>query len=190
MMLIGMGAEAKVVLEGERVIKKRISKRYRIPQLDSSLRKERTRAEAKLTSAARKLGIPTPIIYGIGDYHIEFEYLDGPLLRDCIDEELSREAGRLTAKLHMGGIVHGDLTTSNFILSRGRLFLIDFGLSSFDSTLEGFGMDVHLYIQSVRATHVREELVDAFKDGYSSEFSKAEQVFERVREIERRRRYL
>jgi len=190
MMLIGMGAEAKIILDNGRVIKHRIPKRYRIHQLDSELRKERTRAEAKLTSAARRLGIPTPIIYRIGRYEIEFEYLDGLLLRECINEELSREAGRLTAKLHKGGIVHGDLTTSNFILSRGRLFLIDFGLSSFDSTLEGFGMDVHLYIQSVRATHVREELVDSFKEGYSSEFSKAEEVFERVREIEKRGRYL
>lgn len=40
--------------------------------------------------------------------------------------------GQIIAKLHLGGIVHGDLTTSNILLRNGNhkaIVFIDFGLA-------------------------------------------------------------
>ena len=189
--VIARGAEAVVILKGDRVIKRRLKKSYRIAELDERIRRERTRAEAKLTSVALRFGVPTPIVYDVNDHDIVMEYIRGTPLKHCMDEGLSMRAGQMAARLHAGGIVHYDLTTSNMLLDhRGRLYLIDFGLAAFDSSLEGFGVDVHLYIQSVRATYAENSLVDAFLEGYESESPHFDEVIGRVREIEKRARYL
>ncbi len=54
------GAEATVDIGAERVEKRRTPKTYRHPTLDARLRKERTTLEARLTSDARRAGVPTP----------------------------------------------------------------------------------------------------------------------------------
>ena len=43
--------------------------------------------------------------------------------------ELSKDIGKLVGLLHKNGVMHGDLTTSNFILFKKTIFVIDFGLS-------------------------------------------------------------
>ena len=45
---IGRGAEAIITKDGDTVIKDRIPKKYRLPQIDEKLRKSRTRREAKV----------------------------------------------------------------------------------------------------------------------------------------------
>jgi len=60
------GAEAVVDIAGERVGKHRVPKPYRHPELDDRLRRERTAGEARLTSAARREGVPTPGGAGAG----------------------------------------------------------------------------------------------------------------------------
>jgi len=191
-MILGMGAEAIVSLQGRKVVKYRPPKRYRIKELDYMLRRERTRSEAKLMSSARRLGVPTPIIYGADECSLEMEYIDGDVLRECINEEIARLAGKVIGHLHEGGIVHGDLTTSNFLFCDGRVYLIDFGLAVSDKGVEAQGMDIHLYIQSVRATHLEERLVTTFIEGYRSVRGDkvTDEVLSRVADIERRGRYL
>jgi Kae1-associated kinase Bud32 len=76
-MYLARGAEAVVILEESRVIKERIPKNYRLKDLDERIRKERTRAEARLISEARRGGVPTPIIYDIQDFIIEMQYIEG-----------------------------------------------------------------------------------------------------------------
>ena len=56
------GAEATVSFEGDRVVKRRRPRSYRHPELDRRIRRERTRREARLTSAARRAGVPTPLV--------------------------------------------------------------------------------------------------------------------------------
>ena len=48
MKLIAKGAEAELFLDKDKIIKKRISKRYRTKELDIPLRKNRKRREAKV----------------------------------------------------------------------------------------------------------------------------------------------
>jgi TP53 regulating kinase and related kinases len=184
------GAEAVVLIEDDKAVKTRIKKDYRIRELDERLRSERTRAEAKIMSEARKLGIPTPIIYDVGRFDLVMETIHGVPLKDVIDEERSRLAGVLVGKLHGGGIIHGDLTTSNMLVKGDRIYLIDFGLAFWDEMLESRGVDVHVYYQTLISSHKEhEKLMAAFAEGYRSSFDGADDVLERVREIEYRGRY-
>jgi len=48
MKLLKQGAEAKIFLDGNSIIKERISKSYRIKDIDKKLRLYRTRSEAKI----------------------------------------------------------------------------------------------------------------------------------------------
>lgn len=184
------GAEAVVEIGENEVVKTRVKKGYRIKELDDRLRSERTRAEAKIMSEARKLGIPTPIIYDVGRFDLVMERIRGDQLKAVISEKNARKAGVLIGRLHAGGIIHGDLTTSNMIVDGEKIYLIDFGLSFWDEMLESRGVDVHVFYQTLVSSHEGHQLLmDAFAAGYRSTFKGADEVLERVREIEYRGRY-
>jgi bifunctional N6-L-threonylcarbamoyladenine synthase / protein kinase Bud32 len=187
---IASGAEAVITLSGNTIIKTRISKRYRLGEIDKTLRKERTRIEAKLLSEARRLGVPTPIIRDVSDFEIKMEYIEGIALKKVITPSLSKQMGELIGRLHTYGIIHGDLTTSNILFKDGKLYLIDFGLSYLDKTVEARGVDVHVLFQTFESTHENhEELIENFKKGYALRFAGAGEVLGRAREIEGRGRY-
>lgn len=190
MEIIASGAEAVISREGNTIIKTRINKRYRLNEIDENLRRDRTRTEARLISEARRCGVPTPIVRDVTDFEIRMEYIEGTALKNIITPELSEQTGELVGRLHSCGIVHGDLTTSNIMLKDGRLFLIDFGLAFIDKSLEARGVDVHVLFQTFESTHEEhEELIQAFKRGYSRAFPGADEVIKRVGEIESRGRY-
>ncbi len=190
-MEIGRGAEAVVTLESGTVKKQRLPKSYRQPELDMRIRQERTLREAKITSDARRCGVPTPIICDISSFELKMEHVQGKKLKEVIDPELSEKVGEMVGRLHTGGIIHGDLTTSNMILREGKICLIDFGLAFYESSLEAQGVDVHVYFQTIESTHDRpEELIEAFQAGYMRAYPQAEAVLKRVKEIKARGRYL
>jgi Kae1-associated kinase Bud32 len=190
MEIIASGAEAVIALDGNTIIKTRVNKRYRLKEIDETLRRERTRTEARLISEARRCGVSTPIIKDVTDFEIKMEYIDGDLLKNVITSALSEQAGEIVGKLHSCGLVHGDLTTSNIIFMSGKLFLIDFGLAYIDRTLEARGVDIHVLFQTFESTHEgHEELIEAFKKGYSRILPGADEVIKRVKEIESRGRY-
>ncbi|MCE8427797.1 MAG: Kae1-associated kinase Bud32 [Candidatus Methanoperedens sp.] len=190
MEVIASGAEAVITLENDTIIKTRIQKRYRVKDIDEVIRRERTRTEARLISEARRCGIPTPIIRDVTDFQIKMEYIDGIPLKKIISPLLSQMIGELIGRLHGCGIVHGDLTTSNILWRDNKLFLIDFGLAYLDKTLEARGVDIHVLFQTYESTHENyEELIRSFKIGYSRTFKDADEVIERVKQIESRGRY-
>ncbi|MCJ7443451.1 MAG: Kae1-associated kinase Bud32 [Methanotrichaceae archaeon] len=190
-MEIGRGAEAVIFLEEGTVCKFRLPKNYRLPQLDESLRQERTLREAKMIAESRRCGVPTPIIRDISRFLLKMEHIEGPRLKDIMNPMMSEEIGELVGKLHRCGIIHGDLTTSNMIFHKGRIYLIDFGLAFYDTSVEAQGVDVHVYFQTLESTHdSADELKDAFKSGYRRIYENAEVVFKRVKEIKARGRYL
>jgi Kae1-associated kinase Bud32 len=190
MEMIASGAEAVIALDGKTIIKTRVHKRYRLKEIDDALRRDRTRTEARLISEARRCGVPTPIIRDVTEFEIKMEYIDGTALKNIIDPVYSELAGELVGKLHSCGIVHGDLTTSNIMFRDGKLFLIDFGLAYIDGTLEARGVDIHVLFQTFESTHEEhEELIGHFKKGYKRTFQGADEVIQRVSEIESRGRY-
>jgi TP53 regulating kinase and related kinases len=185
------GAEAVVELLPDCAIKTRVPKGYRVKEMDERLRSERTRAEAKIMSESRRLGIPTPVVYDVRQSALVMERIDGRPMKEIITPRLSREIGVLVGRLHRGGLIHGDLTTSNMIVKGEMIYLIDFGLSFWDATIEARGVDVHVYYQTLVSSHEdHEELMAAFAEGYRSSFPEvAEDVIRRVKEIEYRGRY-
>lgn len=124
--IIARGAEAVIILEknkNKEVIKRRIKKSYRLPQIDEQIRKLRTRNEAKLMEKAGKI-IPTPKIFKADEKtkEIILEFIDGKKLSEHLDnfslkeqKEICKQIGESIGKLHDAGIIHGDLTTSNMI---------------------------------------------------------------------------
>ncbi len=188
---IGRGAEAVIILEDGIVRKWRLPKSYRKQELDERIREERTLREARITSEARRHGVPTPIIRDVSRFELKMEHVVGEKLKDIISPDLSEKVGEIVGKLHKGGIIHGDLTTSNMILGDGRIYLIDFGLALYDPSVEAQGVDVHVYFQTLESTHDRpDELIESFKKGYSRTYGGADAVIERVKEIKARGRYL
>lgn len=188
------GAEAVITISGAMAEKRRVSKRYRVPALDKRLIAERTRAEARLIAAARKAGVPTPVISDITTDGIRMEYVEGTLLTGNLSKTTVHEAGRMVGKLHTAGIIHGDLTTSNLILRAGdeRCVLIDFGLSQVTSEIEQRGVDIRVFFQTLESTAPDwvDLLKTAFIAGYTETFEGAVDVIRREHEIGQRGRYL
>ena len=189
-MYLTSGAEATVHLKDGIIVKERVPKRYRLVELDERIRKERMRAEARLMSEARRAGVPTPIIYDVNGSKIEMEYIEGQPIKNVMTPELSARVGEIVGRLHSGGIIHGDLTTSNMILHNDKIYLIDFGLSFVSKIVESQGVDVHVLFQTFESTHKdHEKLIEAFCKGYRKTFENADEVIKRVKEIEKRGRY-
>lgn len=204
MQILKRGAEAILYLdnfEDQRVlVKERIKKNYRIEQIDNNLRKLRTRKEIKLLTEARRCGVPTPKILHVDEanYKIIMEYVDGVRIKELFNstdkktmENICSTIGELIGKLHTNGIIHGDLTTSNMILKDKKIFFIDFGLGEFSRRIEDQGVDLNLLYEAFKSTHFKilKFCWDKIIKGYKQEYTKANEVLEKVEEIEKRARY-
>ncbi|MFW5917229.1 MAG: bifunctional N(6)-L-threonylcarbamoyladenine synthase/serine/threonine protein kinase [Halorubrum sp.] len=213
------GAEATVEVVSDRrdetatdprsVIKRRIPKAYRHPELDRSIRRDRTVAEARLTSEARRAGVPTPLVYDVdvANATLTLQHVGDRDLAAVLDggEAWTAAVGRHLARLHGAGIVHGDPTTRNVrVVTRNvridgaegvdpadatdGTFLIDFGLGYHTGHVEDHAMDLHVFEGSVRATATDPDpLIEAFESGYAA--VGAPDVLERLRDVEGRGRY-
>jgi N6-L-threonylcarbamoyladenine synthase/protein kinase Bud32 len=185
------GAEALVEFEGDRVVKRRVPKAYRHPDLDATLRRDRTVLEGRLTSQARRVGVPTPVVYDLDPETatLVFERVGEVDLRDRLSEVAVRDVGRHLATIHEAGFVHGDPTTRNVrVGGDDRTYLIDFGLGYHTDNVEDYAMDLHVFDQSLVGTaDAPEELRDAVRDGYRVRGDDA--VLTRLRDVEGRGRY-
>jgi len=200
--IVQRGAEAVLLLkkhEGQKVlVKDRIRKGYRIPELDKRVRSQRTKREAKLLGMARRVGVNTPRILDLKESSIVMEWVKGKRVKDCLNEMPKKERlgayrlmGETIGRLHEGGVIHGDLTTSNMIIKDRELFLIDFGLGKNSKKIEDQAVDLYVLYEAVRSTHfvwLEEAWTNVLK-AYKQKYSNAQQVLERVKKIEVRRRY-
>lgn len=194
MEILAEGAEARIIRDGDKVIKKRLKKRYRHPILDERIRKERTRREARLLlRAAPIVNVPKVLELREEEDTLILEYIPGTTLKDYLrsggDPSILREVGRIVGSLHRSGIIHGDLTTSNFILSGERIYLIDFGLGKVSRSVEDRAVDLVCFKKSFTATHPEEDWSLVLED-YREVCREAEKVFRRMEAVERRARYL
>lgn len=193
------GAEAVLNLkDGNVLVKERIEKPYRARQLDEALRKKRTRSEAKLLNDARYTGIKTPIVFNIGKFDIEMEYIEGVKLKETLGrmgkEELESTAckiGEYAGKLHSFDIIHGDLTTSNFILKGNELYLIDFGLGFYSKKAEDKAVDLHLLYQALKSTHfnILKDVWEIILKAYAMNYEDANNIIKALERIRERGRY-
>jgi Kae1-associated kinase Bud32 len=199
--ILYQGAEAVIIQEGEKIIKRRVSKSYRLAELDEKIRRLRTRSEAKLLEKASKI-IPIPKVIKSDEKtkEIIMEFVPGKKLSEHLDsfsidkqKEICRRIGQQTALLHDNDIIHGDLTTSNMILAENPshiIYFIDFGLGFNSKKAEDKAVDLHLLKQALEAKHFLhwQVLFDSFLEGYKKSKNYAK-TLERLKAVEKRGRY-
>jgi len=202
MKLLKKGAEADVYLSSwngkKAILKIRKEKTYRNSVLDKRIRKQRTIKESEIISQVKSFGISTPLIYflDINKCSILMQYIDGKLVRDMnekIIEKTCFEIGKIVGILHKNGIMHGDLTTSNFILSKKKLILIDFGLANRTEKPDDHAIDLRLFKEILNSAHanILNKSWSNFLKGYSKSVGEkySKKIIKLVAVIESRGRY-
>lgn len=200
--LIAKGAESNIVkssyLGRDAVLKNRISKNYRIPEIDNKIRKARTKLEAKLLSDVKKAGVVTPILYDVDlhDKTILMEEIKGDLVKDIINEDLAYEIGENIAKFHNLNIIHGDITSSNMMVNdKNQLVFIDFGLGRYSDLFEDKAVDLLVLKKSLQsidyntAIKIFDNVLEGYADEYKDDSLNREQIIKKINEIESRGRY-
>lgn len=179
MKLIKKGAEGDIYTtkfgSDPAILKTRKVKPYRHPTLDNKIRKQRTIREASMLAEAKSVGIRTPLVYQVNtsDCTILMQRIDGVMVRNLDGSKLKSactQIGKITATLHKNGIVHGDLTTSNFISKNNKIYAIDFGLAQKSVRVEDHAVDLRLFKEILGSAHVQimDSLWKSFLSGYKS----------------------
>lgn len=185
MEILKQGAEAKLFLGSYKdqkcLIKERFEKKYRHPDLDTLLTKERMRAESRAISRCQTAGIKVPRVFhmDLNNRCIYMEYFENSItvkafINDVLptidsEEERKKRLDKLTNKIgtviglmHGNNIIHGDLTTSNILLEPKNndksfddyeLVMIDFGLSNYGQSAEHKGVDLYVLERALLSTH-------------------------------------
>ncbi|KRX92156.1 TP53-regulating kinase [Trichinella pseudospiralis] len=210
--LIAQGAEARIFSTNfygkPAIIKERFRKKYRHFALDELLTKERMRAEIRGLMHCRKLGIPVPPIYFVDSKQNSIIFgavEDAITLKNLLDsmheagavvdlvDNLALTIGQVLAKMHMNGVIHGDLTTSNLLVKRPlsadncrQIVLIDFGLSFVSSMVEDKAVDLLVLEKAFMSTHPNAEsfyrtILDAYAKFYGKQGSEVLVQLEQVR---------
>jgi len=197
--IIGKGAEAILIHKDGKLIKRRIPKGYRHPELDKKIRTRRTRSEAKLMEKAGKI-ISIPKILKVDDKNaeIDMEFISGKKLSENLDkfplnaqEKISEMIGESVAELHNHDLIHGDLTTSNMILSNNKIFFVDFGLGFHSERAEDKAVDLHLLRQALESKHFMhwQRLFDSALKGYKNKSKEYDKILAQLKKVESRGRY-
>ncbi|KAK8807077.1 hypothetical protein WA158_003836 [Blastocystis sp. Blastoise] len=203
--LIAQGAEGKLYKgywQGmPTLIKERVSKAYRHPLLDKSIRSKRLSQEARSIMRCRRAGVRTPSVYFIDPETccIYMEYVDGITLNQFISTsnnkndviELCKQVGIIIAKLHEANLIHGDLTTSNFLVTNHthELVLIDFGLTTTSSSTEDKGVDLYVLERAFLSTHPESDILfKSVLDTYETYSQKSKDVMVQLAKVRARGR--
>jgi len=197
--IIHMGAEAVLYLDADgSLVKERVKKGYRIPELDETIRRRRSKLEVRLLDKARRSGVATPGATLTDKYNIRMDFIDGERVKDALNgmsrqeqDATAHEIGSIVAALHSSDIVHGDLTTSNMLLKDGKIFLIDFGLGKVSRKVEDQATDLFLLLEALTSTHygISARVWKNIIKIYVQKYSNAHEVMTRFERIEHRRRY-
>ncbi|XP_042489453.1 EKC/KEOPS complex subunit TP53RK-like isoform X4 [Macadamia integrifolia] len=169
------------------------------------LLKQGAEAEARCVTKARWLGVSTPVLYASDPvlHTLTFEYVEGPAIKEIfldfglnginieLNNRIATQIGNAIAKLHDGGLIHGDLTTSNMLLQNGsnHLVLIDFGLSFMSTLPEDKAVDLYVLERALLSMHsscgnVMNQILAAYRKSskqWSSTLNKLAQVRQRGR---------
>jgi len=202
MKLVKKGAEADLYQtkwqNSKAILKIRKIKKYRSSLLDSKIRKQRTIKESQMLSLVKSYGVSTPLVYFVNleKTSITMQEIPGTPVHDLPESkiiELSKDIGKLVGTLHKNGIMHGDLTTSNFILFQKTVFIIDFGLSQISIKPEDHAVDLRLIKEILNSAHAK-IMTSSWKNfliGYKSVVGSTyyTKITKLVSDIENRGRY-
>ncbi len=209
--IISRGAEATLSrgfwFGKEVIFKHRIPKNYRLQKLDEQIRTVRTLNEARALVKIKQYGVNVPQVHEIGPKNalIVMKYIKGKKLKDVIEdlpdnklEEYLIKIGEMIALLHVNGHIHGDITTSNILITENEnIFLIDFGLHEYSDTVEDKSVDLHLFKRVLISTHggIFKQAFSYFLQGYKAKYQQSglndcDQIIKNISAIETRGRYV
>lgn len=195
--------------------------------LDARLTKHRILSEARVLVKCRREGLRVPAVYGVDEARgvLMLEWIGGAPVRVRINEALGsrgegkdvegntelrdvmKRIGRALGKMHAIGIVHGDLTTSNMMLSplplnqvdgepqaeegslHGEIVIIDLGLASGSVLVEDRAVDLYVLERAFGSTHPRAECIFGdVLEAYKETFKQAPAVLKKLEEVRMRGR--
>ena len=118
--IIQQGAEAIIYKIDNKIVKDRIPKKYRLPELDNKIRRIRTKSEAKIIEKLKNIiNVPKILADPGAGRMIHMQYIKGKKLSEHLEsldyKTICKQIGETLTKLHNQDIIHGDLTTSNMI---------------------------------------------------------------------------
>ena len=191
------GAEAIVETiewNGQTVVSKRRNKRgYRHPALEKRLVVERLRSESRIMERLLSQGVPVPAIFSVNtfDNSIFMELIEGQTLERALRGKNFKkyliQTGQLLSQIHSLNVIHGDPTTSNFLVS-DKIHAIDFGLSSISDDDEDRASDLRVFLESLDSHHSEINGRDTFLEAYSKGAA-SQSVLEALKVLELRGRY-
>lgn len=206
--LLAQGAEGRVFavtfLGRPAVCKQRFQKTYRHPTLDTKITRSRLVGEARAIARARKLGVPTPALFYVDETQsaLYMERVAGKTLKELIKNGMSErdmtdigtQVGKHVAVMHDGGLIHGDLTTSNILVVvdeatlEKRVVMIDFGLAHNSIVPEDKGVDLYVLERAINVTHAALKLFEAVMTEYKKASGKWSASFNKFAEVRMRGR--
>ena len=191
------GAEAiveTVEWNGQTVVSKIRNKRgYRHPSLEKRLAVERLRGESRIMERLLSQGIPVPAIFSVNtsDNSIFMEFIEGETLERALRgkdfQEHLIQTAQLLSQIHSLNVIHGDPTTSNFLVN-DKIYAIDFGLSSISDDNEDRASDLRVFLESLDSHHSEINGRDIFLEAYS-DWNDSKGVLEALKVLELRGRY-
>ncbi len=191
------GAEAIVETiewNGKTVISKIRNKRgYRHPTLEKRLVVERLRSESRIMERLLSQGVPVPAIFSVNtsDNSIFMELIEGQTLERALRGKNFKkyliQTGQLLSQIHSLNVIHGDPTTSNFLVN-DKIYAIDFGLSSMSDDDEDRASDLRVFLESLDSHHSEINGREIFLDAYSEEEA-SKSVLQSLKVLELRGRY-
>lgn len=209
--IISKGAEATLFhgywFGKEVIFKHRIPKDYRHENLDKRIRKSRTLNEGRALIKIKQYDINVPQVYEIDTKNsiIIMRFIKGEKLKNIMDDlpdsnlkKILKKIGEMVAILHSNGHIHGDITTSNILITDTEdIFLIDFGLHDYSDSIEDKSVDLHLFKRVLVSSHgkISEKCFNFFLEGYREKsiqigFNDYEQIIKNISVIETRGRYI
>ncbi|KAH0537683.1 serine/threonine-protein kinase bud32 [Glutinoglossum americanum] len=193
-------------------LKHRPPKPYRHPTLDARLTRHRILSEARILTKCRREGVRVPAVYFV-DWEqgwMLMEWIGGGSVRDALAAFLTKRevgeesvrglmgrVGRAVGRLHVAGVVHGDLTTSNLMLQPttasspldGQVVLIDFGLGAVSVQDEDKAVDLYVLERAFISTHPKAEgLFQEVLRSYEESYKGAKVVLRRLEDVRMRGR--
>lgn len=193
--IVAQGAEALIREKGNTITKDRVKKSYRLPILDNKLRKQRTKSEVRLIDKLSS-NIPVPQVISSSEYQIVLERIKGKKLSQYLDklknkDKIAKLIGINTARMHDLNIIHGDLTTSNMIYSKSKIFFIDFGLGFSSSRAEDKAVDLHVLKEALEAKHYKfaDKLWQIILNSYKKTSIHSDLTLKQLEKVESRGRY-
>lgn len=226
--LISQGAEAKIYISdfhGKRcIIKERFSKSYRVKELDDKLTKQRILNEVRNITKLHKIGVNTPYILFVDLFQrkIYMEYISkSVLLKNILNRiyydqftiqkysnlinNIINATAKYLAKIHNNNIIHGDLTSSNILLTYNNsnnieedilfhqefdtFYFIDFGLSYVSQENEDKAVDFYVLRRAIISANPKsEEIFNQILEKYKIYVNNGNSIVNVLLKVEQRGR--